>query len=88
MSRAETRLLKLVILDEVILKLCCNRENLERTSGSRLGFFISGLMTAVLNADGLWPAKREWFMFLVMSGETAETLAFSRAEEKGSTVHR
>ena len=49
-----------------------------------MGFFISViLMTAVFNANGLWPARREWFMILMMSGETAEMLAFSRAEGRG-----
>lgn len=41
-------------------------------------------MTAVFNVDGIWPIRRECFMILVMNAETAEMLAFSRAEGKGS----
>ncbi len=41
-------------------------------------------MTAVFNADGIWPARREWFMILVMRGEMAEMFAFSRVERNGS----
>ena len=47
-------------------------------------FSSTGLMTAVFNADGIWPPRREWFMISVMNGEMAEVFAFSRAEGKGS----
>ena len=51
-----------------------------------MSFFNSGLMTAVFNAGGIWPARKEWFMIFVMSGGTAEKLVFSRAEGKGSSA--
>ena len=64
MARAETRLklLKKVIVFQVILKLETvfprtldrngrfEMEDLKKTSGSRVGFFSSGLMTTVFNS--------------------------------------
>lgn len=38
----------------------------------------------VFSIEGIWPARREQFIILAMSGEMAKVLAFSRAEEKGS----
>ena len=49
-----------------------------------MGFFSSGLMTAVFNADGIWSARRQRFLILVMNGEMAEVFAVSRADGKGS----
>lgn len=42
-----------------------------------------GLMTAVLRADGIWPACREWLITCVIRGFMAHMLALIRAVGKG-----
>lgn len=41
-------------------------------------------MTADFSTDGTWPDRKDWFMILVMRGETAEMFAFSSIEGKDS----
>jgi len=59
---------------------------LARTSGSREGFFRSGLMTAALRADGTWPEFKERFIILVMRGLMAERCDLISVVGKGSRM--